>query len=101
MTINVPEVCGEDIISRDAGHKIREIILSHWDDEKIVIAFAGKTVGSVSFFDEAFGLLLKRGGKPVEEIRKKLNFPDLRPEDRTLLNYVMTTRLQEIKKRHG
>lgn len=97
MTINVPEICGEDIISRDAGHKIREIILAHWNEENIIVKFGGKTVGSVSFFDEAIGLLLKRGDKPIAEVKKKLKFPDLKPEDSTLLNYVVATRLQEIK----
>jgi hypothetical protein len=97
MKINVPEICGEDLISRDAGHKIRDIIVSHWDDEVIEVEFGGKAVGSVSFFDEAIGLLLKREKKATEEVRRKLKFPDIKPEDRTLLNYVMSARVQEKK----
>lgn len=93
--IDVPAVCGEDIISRDAGRKVRELILSQWKEDHVEIWFSGRTVGSVSFFDEAIGLLFKKGGKTMEEIRAKLRFPDIRPEDRTLLNLVVTTRIQE------
>ena len=96
MTIDVPKVCGEDIISRDSGKKIREMILAHWDQEVISIEFGGRTVGSLSFFDEAIGLLLKQDGKPMEEIKKKLKFPDLKPEDKKLLNYVMSARVREM-----
>jgi len=97
MTINVPEICGADTISRDAGRKVRELILSGWHHDTIALIFGGKTVGSVSFFDEAIGLLLKRGGRSIEEVRKKLKFPDLTPADRTLLDYVVTTRLKEVE----
>ncbi|HSA59856.1 MAG TPA: DUF4325 domain-containing protein [bacterium] len=97
MTIDVMKVCGEDIISRDAGRKVRELILQNWSEPSIEITFGGRRVGSVSFFDEAFGLLMKRGQKGVDEIRIKLKFPDLRPEDRTLLNHVFSTRVQEAQ----
>jgi len=96
MKIDVSEICGEDIISRDAGKKIRDLILSHWGEAEIEVIFGGRGVGSVSFFDEAIGLLMKRGGKKVEEIRRKIKFPDMKPEDRKLLNYVFSTRAQEM-----
>jgi|SRR5579885_1821417 len=95
MKVNVSEICGEDIISRDAGKKIRDLILSHWEEDEIEVIFGGRGVGSVSFFDEAVGLLMKRGGKKIEDIRRKLKFPDLKTEDRKLLNYVFSTRAQE------
>jgi hypothetical protein len=99
VIIDVSRVCGEDIISRDSGHKIRDLILENWDKEIIELHFGGRTVGSVSFFDEAIGLLLKKGGKSVDEVRKKLKFPDLKLEDRTLLNYVVVTRIKESEGR--
>lgn len=95
MIISVSDICGEDIISRDAGRKIREMILSSWPHETIELHLGSRTIGSVSFFDEAIGLLLKKGGKPLEEIKAKLKFPDIKPADRNLLNYVMTTRIKE------
>ncbi len=97
MVIDVVQVCGEDIISRDSGRKVRDLILSCWDEPSIDVIFGGRRVGSVSFFDEAIGLLMKRGKKSAEEIGSKLKFPDLKPEDRRLLNHVFSARVQEIK----
>ncbi len=95
MIINVPEICGEDIISREAGKKIRTLINDNWDQPRIEIQFGGKLVGSVSFFDEAIGLLMKRDKKTLNEMRMKLRFPDLQKQDKMLLNNIMTTRIRE------
>ena len=95
MDIDVQSVCGEDIISRDAGLKIRNLILESWDHDKIRILVKGRVIASVSFFDEAIGLLTKKSGKSWPKIRAKLEFPDLTPEDRALLNSVIRTRLEE------
>ena len=95
MVIDVAKICGADLISRDAGRKVREIMLVSWHEAEIELRFSGQKVGSVSFFDEAVGLLLKRDKKTVEEIKNKLKFPDLLPPDRMLLNHVMETRIQE------
>lgn len=93
MIIDISKVCGEDIISREAGQKIRKLILTHWDEAIIELKFNGRLVGSLSFFDEAIGLLIKREGKTAGEMKEKLRFPDLLKEDLILLNYTVTTRL--------
>jgi hypothetical protein len=95
MVIDVAKMCGEDLISRDAGRKVREMMLASWHEAEIELRFSGHTVGSVSFFDEAVGLLLKRDKKTIEEVRRKLKFPDLLPPDRMLLNHVVEVRIQE------
>src|SRR4030095_12671855 len=95
MNIDVPNVCGEDLISRDSGKKIRDLILSNWNSNKIVLDFKDKLIGSVSFFDEAIALLIKKGNKHLDEIHSKLHFLNLRQEDRYLLNYVFSTRVKE------
>jgi hypothetical protein len=97
MVIDVIRICGTDIISRDAGRKIRDLLLAHWAKPSLEVVFGGRRVGSVSFFDEAFGLLIKRGNKGIEEIKGKLKFPDMREEDRRLLNHVLFTRVQESR----
>lgn len=97
MDLDVEKVCGDDIISRDAGRKVREAILVNWSEPVIRILLRGKTVASVSFFDEAIGLLMKNGQKPFDEVREKLQFPDLTQDDRNLLNSVIKTRLDEAK----
>ncbi len=101
MILDVSQLCGDDIISRDAGKKIRELILSAWDEASIELHFNGRTVGSVSFFDEAIGLLVKKGGKSIGAMKNKLKFPDLKPEDRALLNYVVLTRVKEARSQKG
>lgn len=95
MIIDVPSICGEDLISREAGRKIRQLILAHWNEPTIELHFNGKLIGSVSFFDEAIGLLMKREGKMLDEIRQKLKFPDLLKEDRALLRHTVTARIKE------
>lgn len=97
MDLDIQKLCGEDIISRDAGKKVRDQILANWNEEKIRILAGGKIIASVSFFDEAIGLLMKKGKKTWNEVRAKLDFPDLKPEDRALLNSVIKTRLDEAK----
>ncbi|NUM89095.1 MAG: hypothetical protein HUU37_07825 [Bdellovibrionales bacterium] len=95
MQIDIPETCGEDFISRDAGQRIRNLIVANWDAPSIELLTKGKTIASVSFFDEAIGLLSKRGGKLWPEIIGKLKFPDLSPGDRMLLNSVVKARRDE------
>jgi hypothetical protein len=97
VDVDIHKICGADIISRDAGKKVRDEILAHWNEEKIRILAGGKVIASVSFFDEAFGLLMKKGKKTWPEVRSKLDFPDLSAEDRALLNSVIRTRLDEAR----
>ncbi len=97
MKIDVPMICGTDLISRDSGKKIQELILQNWESPEITIDLGNKLIGSVSFFDEAFALLIKKGNKSLDEILKKIHFIRMKPEDRDLLNYVFSTRVKEWK----
>lgn len=89
MKLSIIEVCGEDVISREAGKKFREVLIESWNEETIEIMIGNTPIGSASFFDEAIALLLKRENKSIDEVRKKLKFIDISEEDRKLLNYVM------------
>lgn len=95
IEIDVPKTCGDDLITRNAGRKVRDVLLENWEQDVIEIRFSGRRIASVSFFDEAIGLLLKRGGKTMDEITSKLRFPDIHPGDRRLLNSVLRARLDE------
>lgn len=97
MEINVPSICGEDLISRESGKKIRSLLLDHWSESKIILDFEDKLIGSVSFFDEALALLLKKGGKSIQEIQDKIGFKNLKKEDRDLLNFVIAARVKELE----
>ncbi len=98
MKIDVPNICGNDLISRDSGKKIRDLILQNWEDSEITVDLGNKLIGSVSFFDEAFALLIKKGNKSPDEILEKIHFIQMKPEDKDLLNYVFSTRVKEWKK---
>ncbi|MBL6990633.1 MAG: DUF4325 domain-containing protein [Bacteriovoracaceae bacterium] len=97
MKINIKKICGEDIISRDAGKKIRDLLLENWSAKCIEISIGKIPIGSASFFDEAFALLLKREAKTIDEIKHKLKFVDICDDDRKLLNYVLMARITEVK----
>lgn len=95
MKLDVVKICGEDVISRDAGKKFRATILENWETPILEVLIGKTPIGSASFFDEAFALLLKRNNKSIEEVKAKLKFPDISPGDRKLLNYVMMARMTE------
>lgn len=97
MYIDVADLCGTDLISRKSGEKIRNLVVSNWNSPRITLDFKDRLVGSVSFFDEAFSLLIKKGGKDPAEVINKIELKGLRSEDRDLLNYVFATRVKEYE----
>jgi hypothetical protein len=97
MDIYPHRLCGSDIPFRDAGRKIRKIIEDNWDKEEIfVVYFEGRSVDSVSFFDEAFALLLRKGIS-IELLKERLRFPDINESDKMLLNFSLAKRLEELR----
>ena len=94
MQINVRQICGNDYISRSAGKKIRDILIENWDQENFEIVLGETPIGSASFFDEAFALLITLEKKEIKELQIKLNFKDLKREDKQLLNYVLKDALK-------
>ena len=99
MDIYPHRLCGEDIPFRAAGKKIRMLIEEHWKSEDVfVIRFEDRPVDSVSFFDEAFALLLRKG-MSMEDLKARLQFPDIAESDRMLLNFTLSKRLDEFKSR--
>lgn len=100
MDIYPHRLCGDSIPFRDAGEKVRKLIEAHWaGDKAFVVRFEGKPVDSVSFFDEAFALLLKRG-VAIAELQKRISFPDIQESDRFLLNFAIARRQEELKAAH-
>lgn len=95
MIVHVSTICGDDIISRQSGRLLRDFLIANWAQDKIELYFDGKCVASVSFFDEAIGLLVKREGKSIDDIKTKLSFPDLDPQDKLLLNHTLLNRVRE------
>jgi STAS-like domain of unknown function (DUF4325) len=98
MDVYPYKLCGDDIPFRDAGQKVRKLIEAHWASGEIfVIRFEGRSVDSVSFFDEAFALLLKKEVS-ISDLQSRIRFPDIQESDRFLLNFAIAKRRQELDK---
>lgn len=60
--INIGQKFADDFISREAGEKLRNLILETAEDgDSIEIDFGGKIIASTSFFDEGFAKLAEYG----------------------------------------
>lgn len=59
MKLVIRDEFQKDYISRQAGERLRNLILSALEkDKKIELDFSGMIVGSVSFFDEGIAKLI-------------------------------------------
>ncbi len=92
--INIKSTCGQNIITRDDGEVIRDIIFESWKKEdKIVLDFENIQIASVSFIDEAFGMLAN--GYSRSEMQSKLEFQNMDVYDKELLNDILIYRLKQ------
>lgn len=92
--VDVLELCGRSRVSRADAVKLRESIEAAWHEPDVIeIDFGGVTIASVSFLDEALGLLAKK--YPLEVIRKRLKVSRITEQDRKLLNSIMSSRARE------
>src|SRR3989339_626742 len=94
MLIEIKDICGKNVVTRDDGKKVRDLILNHWDDsDRIKIDFGNVLVASVSFFDEIFGKLAFEHSR--NELASKLEFLNIQDFDRALLNDILISRLRQ------
>jgi hypothetical protein len=91
--LNVSAYCARRLTRGDGAH-LRHAIENAWNDsEPLVLDFAGVTVASVSFFDEALGLLARQHA--LEELTKRVKVENMMPADRALLNTIVLSRSRE------
>ncbi len=84
-TITIKSDFKEDYITRPAGEKLRHMILSA--SEPLVIDFKGVTIGSTSFFDEAFAKLVLEGWD-IGRFKKEVKIKDMNPFDQKVFKQV-------------
>ncbi len=85
---------GQWIATRDAGEAVRNAIISRWPKSKVIILdFKGLIIASVSFLDEAFGLLVI--SLPLYEIKNKLKVKNMDKNDYILMNQIISSRLKQ------
>ncbi|MBI2119834.1 MAG: STAS-like domain-containing protein [Elusimicrobia bacterium] len=98
MTIKIKDVCGKNTVTRDDGKKINDIIMRQWNAQhSIEIDFGNIVIASVSFMDEAIGILGLKFSK--DEIVQKIKLKNITDLDKKLLNDVLFLRLKHHKKR--
>ncbi len=91
--LNVATYCARRLTRGDGAH-LRHAIEDAWNaPEPLVLDFASVTIASVSFFDEALGLLARQ--YPLEELTKRVKVENMVPADRALLNTIVLSRSRE------
>jgi hypothetical protein len=92
--IVISEFCRGSHVTRPDGARLRSEIEKHWSDPlPVVLDFSGTRIASVSFFDEAIGLLAR--AFPLDELTARVRVESIDPSDRVLLNGIVTTRAKE------
>ena len=94
FSINIIEFCGKNVVTRDDGKKVHDLIVDQWEKaDKIKIDFGNVLVASVSFFDEIFGKLAFEHNR--NELTGKLQVVNIQEFDRALLNDILGSRLRQ------
>jgi hypothetical protein len=96
VRIEVKKELGSDVVTRQHGKRLREMILSAWANPPVVVDFEGLRINSVSFFDEAFGqIALTHSSQDLKKVESR----GLEKFDAALLQDVIASRLTEARKR--
>ena len=95
--IEIGRELGIEIVTREHGRKLRQLVESALSEPPVVIDFGGLQINSVSFFDEAFGQMALHHGE--DEINQKIRFEGLDKFDAALLQDIIASRSREAQKR--
>jgi hypothetical protein len=94
FSINIKDVCGRNIVTRDDGKKVHDLIIAQWkESDKIKIDFGNVLIASVSFIDEIFGKLAFEFDR--QEVGSKLQMLNIQDFDRALLNDILASRYKQ------
>lgn len=91
--IEVKKELGSDIVTREHGKRLRQLILREWSNAPVIVDFDELRVNSVSFFDESFGQLALEYSK--EELLKHVRFEGLDQFDSALVQDIISSRSRE------
>lgn len=93
MKINIKKEFPNDYISREAGERLRKMILNNEGPHEL--DFSDLKVASISFFDESIAKLVESGWTS-ESVKQNLIFKNLYGFDEKLLKQVCQARGLEI-----
>lgn len=85
---------GRVLGTRAAGKKIREKIISMFDNDKIVLDFSEVDIISNSFADECIGKMIAEYG--IEFVKSKTTFKNVNNETVIVIKKVISDRLKDI-----
>lgn len=90
--INIKSEFSQDYISREAGEKLRTIILENVKTgAPLTLDFSGLLVASTSFFDEGFAKLTSEGWDQ-KKLFQTITFEGLHPKDKMILDEMCKNR---------
>ena len=96
VVLNVSEICGDKIVTRDHGSSVNDRLREVWSvHDTIVVDFDNLTIASVSFLDQAIGVLALE--YEVSKINEKLSFTNMNEFDRKLLDDILVSRERQRK----
>lgn len=91
MIIKIFSEFSKDYITREAGERLRVMILEHSKKGMVTLDFENRKVASVSFFDESIGKLSVEGWK-LTDLSKHLRYEHFHPLDKQILDRVIQDR---------
>jgi len=96
-SINISIEFKKDYISREAGERLRNIILEAKKEQTVLtLDFQGIIIASTSFFDEGIAKLVDENWNK-KTLNQYVTFKDLNPHDKKVLNTVCKYRGLELE----
>lgn len=97
--IDIKKEFPDDRISREAGERLRNMILAALDKDGLVeVDFGGLIIASTSFLDEGLAKLADQG-LTGEEFHSTVVFKNIHPRDQEVLKDLFDTRALRSRKR--
>ena len=96
--LRVGEICGSRKVTRDDGAVIHDLITKAWSEECIEVDFENIPIASVSFLDQAIGILAL--DHDLVEVRRKVRLKNMHSFDERLVNDILTSRAAERENPH-
>jgi hypothetical protein len=100
ITVHLRDFLKCKVSTREDGTPLREYLSKRWDEaDSFVIDFGNLSIASVSFMDEAFGMLAESHGK--RELKRKLQIHNIEEQDESLLNGIVRSRLKQFSRKRA
>jgi hypothetical protein len=97
VSIDVKKELGADVVTREHGRRLRDLVLSSWTNPPVVVDFDGLQITSVSFFDESLGQITLKYG--IKELQRRVQLINLDKFDQALLKDILESRNREAGRR--